>query len=103
MTRRRRADDLDFILAHRGRKRKRTGRIQRRETANQDQRQDEQACDKGDGTTERVPPGGCPNARALLQQNQETRASLQTSVAYFQTHREHLHYQKVHRQGGPAS
>jgi penicillin-binding protein 1A len=33
MTPRRRADDLDFILAHRGRKRKRSGRIQRRRRA----------------------------------------------------------------------
>src|SRR2546423_7308805 len=31
--RRRRSDDLDFILAHRGRKRKRSGRIQRRRRA----------------------------------------------------------------------
>ena len=30
---RRRADELDFILAHRGRKRKRTARIQRRRRA----------------------------------------------------------------------
>ena len=33
MTPRRRADDLDFILAHRGRKRKRSGRIKRRRRA----------------------------------------------------------------------
>ena len=33
MTRRDRADELDFILAHRGRKRKRTSRIQRRRRA----------------------------------------------------------------------
>jgi penicillin-binding protein 1A len=33
MSPRRRADDLDFILAHRGRKRKRTARIQRRRRA----------------------------------------------------------------------
>jgi len=33
VTPRRRADDLDFILAHRGRKRKRSGRIQRRRRA----------------------------------------------------------------------
>jgi len=39
--------------------------------------------------------------QASAELDQETRASLQTSVAYFQTHREHLHYQKVHRQGGP--
>ncbi len=42
---------------------------------------------------------------ALLQASAELdpqiRASLQTSVAYFHTHREHLQYQKVHRQGGP--
>lgn len=29
------------------------------------------------------------------------RRALQTPVQYFQTHREHLHYQKVARQGGP--
>lgn len=31
----------------------------------------------------------------------DTRAALQTPVEYFQTHREHIHYQKVARQGGP--
>lgn len=30
-----------------------------------------------------------------------TQEALQTPVAYFQTHREHLHYGKVARQGGP--
>jgi hypothetical protein len=31
----------------------------------------------------------------------KTRAALRVPVEYFQTHREHLHYQKVARQGGP--
>lgn len=31
----------------------------------------------------------------------ETQAGLGTPVAYFQTHREHLHYQAVHKQGAP--
>jgi hypothetical protein len=26
---------------------------------------------------------------------------VQTEVAYFQTHREHVHYQRIRRQGGP--
>jgi len=30
-----------------------------------------------------------------------TRSALQTPVEYFQTHREHIHYQKVARAGGP--
>jgi hypothetical protein len=42
---------------------------------------------------------------ALLQVNNgrsaRLRRSLQTPVEYFQTHREHLHYQRVARQGGP--
>jgi len=36
MSKRRRHDDLDFILAQRGRKKKRSGRIRRRRRANQD-------------------------------------------------------------------
>lgn len=31
----------------------------------------------------------------------QLRRSLQTPVEYFQTHREHIHYQRVARQGGP--
>jgi len=31
----------------------------------------------------------------------DTQAALRVPVEYFQTHREHLHYQKVARQGGP--
>ncbi len=31
----------------------------------------------------------------------ETRAAVRTPVEYFQTHREHIHYAKVARQGGP--
>lgn len=33
--------------------------------------------------------------------NVSTRSALQTPVQYFQTHREHIHYQRVARQGGP--
>ena len=32
---------------------------------------------------------------------QETQAAVRTPVEYFQTHREHIHYGKVARQGGP--
>jgi hypothetical protein len=31
----------------------------------------------------------------------ETRADLRTPVEYFQTHRDHFHYQQVAKQGGP--
>lgn len=42
---------------------------------------------------------------ALLEKNsglkRKTRAALRTEVEYFQTHREHIHYQKIDRQGAP--
>ena len=34
--------------------------------------------------------------------SKKTQAALRVPVEYFQTHREHLHYQKVARQGGPV-
>jgi hypothetical protein len=44
---------------------------------------------------------------ALLQKSSglssKTRRALQTPVAYFQSHREHLRYQHVERQGGPIA
>jgi hypothetical protein len=39
---------------------------------------------------------------ALLTDGQEpVHERVQTEVAYFQTHREHLHYQRIRQQGGP--